>query len=91
MRRWGQVPEAKPDQWYLDTARKVYRPDIYRKAAEALIAEGTMKASDFPDFDKETGFKPKQTGFIDGIDYDGHTPNAYLDRFKIGLKGSETP
>src|SRR5690606_30203563 len=28
MRRWGQISEAKPDGWYQDIARKVYRPDI---------------------------------------------------------------
>src|SRR3546814_1269724 len=25
MRRWGQIPEAKADQWYFDTAKSVYR------------------------------------------------------------------
>ena len=87
MRRWGQIAEAKPDDWYVETARKVYRPDIYRTAAEDLIAEGEMSAADFPDFDSESGFKPKQTGFIDGVDYDGSKPNAYLEQFSIGLKG----
>ncbi len=91
MRRWGQIAEAKPDSWYIDMAKKIYRPDIYAKAAEELIAEGKMKASDFPAFATETGFKPPQTEFIDGITYDGHTPNAYLNKFKIGLKGTETP
>ena len=91
MRRWGQIAEAKSDDWYIETAKKVYRPDVYRKAAEALIADGEMEASDFPDFDSETGFKPKQTGFIDGIDYDGSQPNAYLEQLSIGLKGDDTP
>jgi len=91
MRRWGQIPEAKPDGWYMDMAKKVYRPDIYAKAAQALIAEGKMKPSDFPDFAKETGYKPPQTQFIDGITYDGHKPNAYLAKFKIGLKGNAKP
>ncbi len=31
MRRWGQIPEHKPDSWYMDVAKKVYRPDIYEK------------------------------------------------------------
>ncbi len=91
MRRWGQIPEAKSDAWYMETAKKVYRPDIYRKAAEALIADGEMAPSDFPDFATETGFKPKQAGFIDGVDYDGSKPNAYLEQFPIGLKGEQTP
>jgi nitrate/nitrite transport system substrate-binding protein len=87
MRRWGQIPEYRADSWYFETAKKVYRPDIYRLAAEALVAEGKMSASEFPAFDKETGFRPPQTEFIDGITFDGTKPNAYLDRFKIGLKG----
>jgi len=89
MRRWGQIPEQKTDSWYMDTAKSVYRPDIYRKAAEELIADGKMKPSDFPDFSKESGFRPPQTEFIDGITYDGKHPNAYLEKLKIGLKGDE--
>jgi len=87
MRRWGQISEPKSDQWFLDTAKKVYRPDIYRLAAESLIAEGKVKQTDFPDFASETGFKPEQTHFIDNITYDGMQPNVYLEKFKIGLKG----
>ena len=89
MRRWGQIAEQKPDSWYMDIAKKVYRPDIYRLAAQALIDEGKMSASDFPDFAKEDGFKPPQKEFIDGITYDGRTPNAYLEKFSIGLKGTD--
>ncbi len=87
MRRWGQISESKPDSWYMDMAKKVYRPDIYAVAAKALIAEGKAKAADFPDFDKESGFKPPQSEFIDGVTYDGTKPNAYLESFGIGLKG----
>ncbi len=39
MRRWGQIAEAKPDAWYDETAKSVYKPDIYKLATEALIAE----------------------------------------------------
>lgn len=92
MRRWGQIPEAKPDSWYMETARKVFRPDIYRLAAESLIAEGKLQATDFPDFDNEDGFRDTDaTTFIDGIAFDGRAPNAYLNQFPIGLKGDETP
>jgi len=90
MRRWGQIPDAKPDSWYMDIAKKVYRPDIYAAAAKELIAEGKVKAEDFPDFATETGFRPPQTEFIDGVTYDGTKPNDYLKKFKIGLKGEET-
>jgi nitrate/nitrite transport system substrate-binding protein len=89
MRRWGQIPDHKPDSWYMETARKVYRPDIYRAAAEELIADGVMKASDFPEFAKESGFKPPQKEFIDGVTYDGTKPNDYLEKFNIGLKGKD--
>jgi len=89
MRRWGQISEQKPDSWYFDMAKKVYRPDIYAKAAKELIAEGKMSASEFPDFGKEDGFRNPQTHFIDGITYDGKKPNDYLAKFPIGLKGKE--
>lgn len=89
MRRWGQLPEPKPDNWYADIAKKVYQPEIYRQAAEELIAEGKMKAIDFPDFAKETGYKAPDNKFIDGITYDGHKPNDYLKQFPIGLKGDQ--
>jgi nitrate/nitrite transport system substrate-binding protein len=89
MRRWGQIPTYKPDSWYMDIAKKVYRPDIYAIAAKELIKEGKMKASDFPNFAKETGFRPTQKEFIDNIPYDGTKPNAYLNSLKIGLKGKE--
>ena len=58
-------------------------------AAKALIAEGKAKASDFPEFESETGFKPPQTEFIDGHTYDGTQPNAYLENFPIGLKAKD--
>ena len=37
MRRWGQINEAKDDDWFAETAKKVYRPDIYLKAARSLV------------------------------------------------------
>jgi len=90
MRRWGQIPEHKPDSWYMEIAKKVYRPDIYRKAAEKLIAEGKISASEFPNFATESGFKPPQSEFIDGITYDGKKPNEYISKFSIGLKPKDT-
>jgi nitrate/nitrite transport system substrate-binding protein len=89
MRRWGQISETKPDSWYMDIAKKVYRPDIYALAAKELIAEGKIKASEFPDFSKETGFKAPQNTFIDNIEYDGTKPNAYINKFSIGLKAND--
>jgi nitrate/nitrite transport system substrate-binding protein len=85
MRRWGQIAEAKPDEWYDTTARQVYRPDIYLEAAKLLIDEGRARAADFP-FDTD-GYRPPTAEFIDAIEYDGRQPNAYLRKFPIGLKG----
>ncbi len=90
MRRWGQIAEAKPDDWYKDMAKKVYRPDIYQQAAAELIAEGKFSAADFPDFAAETGYRAPTNEFIDGIEYDGTQPNAYLAKFPIGLKAEDT-
>jgi nitrate/nitrite transport system substrate-binding protein len=91
MRRWGHITEHKPDSWYLETAQKAFRPDIYVAAAKELIADGVMKASDFPDLDNATFIKAAQAGPLDGIVFDGTKPNAYIDSFAIGLKGSAQP
>ncbi|KKL07413.1 hypothetical protein LCGC14_2586270, partial [marine sediment metagenome] len=74
MRRWGQIAEPKSDAWFMEMAKKVYRPDIYAIAAKELIAEGKVDAKDFPDFATETGYKAPQTEFIDNIVYDGTKP-----------------
>jgi nitrate/nitrite transport system substrate-binding protein len=87
MRRWGQIPETRSDAWYLETAKKVYRPDIYLRAAKLLLEEGKLKQPDVP---WETdGFKAPTKDFIDGIEYDAHKPNAYIDSLTIGLKGAQ--
>jgi len=91
MRRWGQIPEPKSDDWYMETAAKVYRADIYAEAARSLIADGTLSAEDFPDLDAENFTRPHQGELIDGVAFTPREPNAYIDSFEIGLKGSETP
>jgi nitrate/nitrite transport system substrate-binding protein len=87
MRRWGQIVEAKPDGWYDEVARQVYRPDIYRAAAKALVADGKAKDEDFPW--TTDGYKPPTTEFIDGLAYDGRKPNEYLAQLAIGLKANQ--
>ena len=87
MRRWGQIPEAKPDSWYFDVAKNVYRPDLYLEAAKLLIADGKAKKDDFPW--TSDGFRPPTAENIDGVSYDGRKPNAYIDSLKIGLKGNQ--
>jgi len=82
-RRWGQIPESKPDAWYLEMADKIFRCDLYRDAFAALVAEGKAKAEDLPADDWQA--HPAEA-FIDRIAFDPKQPNAYLARFAIGLK-----
>lgn len=84
MRRWGQIADDKSDAWYADTARSVYRPDIYLKAATALVEESKAAKSDFP-WDSD-GYKAPTADFIDGLVYDARKPNAYIDSMPLGLK-----
>jgi nitrate/nitrite transport system substrate-binding protein len=83
MRRWGQIIELKTDEWYFETAKKVYRPDIWLQAARELVKEGKLSESDIP---KTDGFREPTGDFIDGIVYDGRKPTEYLQRLKIGKK-----
>ncbi len=93
MRRWGQIEEDYPDDWYFDVAKKVYRPDVYKRAVEEILddvefeperfEDVSFTAADFPETD---GFKDATREFIDGLEYDGRKPNAYINSFKIGQK-----
>ena len=89
MRRWGQIAEPKSDEWFMDTAKSVYRPDIYLQAARMLVDDGMANEADFP-WDSD-GFKAPTPAedIIDGIAYDGRAPNAYLQSLPIGLKGDQ--
>jgi nitrate/nitrite transport system substrate-binding protein len=87
MRRWGQIPEAKNDQWFAETAKKVYRPDVYLKAAQLLVDEKKAKREDFPW--ATDGYRAPTREFIDGTEYDGRKPNDYLAKFAIGLRGEQ--
>ncbi|MGE9297372.1 MAG: CmpA/NrtA family ABC transporter substrate-binding protein [Puniceicoccales bacterium] len=84
MRRWGQITEPKPASWYLETAKKVYQPEIYLTAAKLLLEEGYIEESDVP-WDAD-GFKAPTDEFIDGVSYDGRDPIGYLNSHKIGNK-----
>ena len=87
MRRWGQIDEPKPDEWYHATAKQVYLPDVYLKAAQLLVDEGLLTRDEIP-WDSD-GYRPPTSDFIDGMVYDGRKPNAYIDGFAIGLKGQQ--
>jgi nitrate/nitrite transport system substrate-binding protein len=83
MRRWGQINESKDNDWYVETAKNVYLPDVWLKAANELLKEGYLTAEELPQTD---GFKKPTAEFIDDIEYDGKDPVGYLRKFKVGVK-----
>ena len=85
MRRWGQIANEQPDSWYEQTAKKIYRADLYRAAAEELIAAGSVDASILP---AAEAMAAGTSHFIDGIEFDAKQPNAYLTKLVIGLQGT---
>ncbi|MFT6178019.1 MAG: nitrate/nitrite transport system substrate-binding protein [Akkermansiaceae bacterium] len=87
MRRWGQISETKPKSWYLETAKEVYKPDVYLKAAKLLLQDGLIAEKDVPW--ESDGFKVATSDFIDGNTYDGKEPIKYINSFKIGNKDAE--
>lgn len=84
MRRWGQITEAKTAEWYAETVKDIYKPDIYLAAAKILLEEGKIEARDIP-WDTD-GYKTPTSDFIDGITYDGKDPVGYLNAHLIGNK-----
>ncbi|OOY24961.1 nitrate ABC transporter substrate-binding protein [Thioclava sediminum] len=87
MRRWGQIPESQSDDWYDEVAKSVYKPDIYLQAAQMLVDEGIADKADFP-WDTD-GYREPTSDIIDGVEYNGRTPNAYIDSLPIGLKSGQ--
>jgi nitrate/nitrite transport system substrate-binding protein len=87
MRRWGQITEPKPDSWYHATAKSVYLPAVYLRAAKILLAEELIAEGDVP-WDTD-GYKPATKDFIDGIEYDPMKPVGYLNSHQIGNKDPE--
>ena len=84
MRRWGQITEAKSADWYHETAKEVYQPEIYLEAAKMLLEEGHIEEGEIP---WETdGYKPATDEFIDGIAFDAKDPIGYLNAHSIGIK-----
>lgn len=84
MRRWGQIPEAKPTQWYDETAKSVYLPSVYLDAAKRLLADDLIAEEDVP-WDTD-GYRPPTSDFIDGIEYDGKKPIQYINSHALGNK-----
>lgn len=84
MRRWGQITEPKPAEWYHDVVRRVYRPEVYREAATLLMDEGLIEKDEVP-WDTD-GYKSATADFIDGVTFDPRDPIGYLNSHKIGNK-----
>lgn len=87
MRRWGQITEAKSDEWYIETAQSVFLADLFIDAAQSLVDDGLAPAGMFP-FGTD-GFRDVVDHAIDAIPFDGRQPNAYIDSLPIGLKGEQ--
>ena len=85
MRRWGQITEPKPAEWYKETAEKIYLPEVYREAAALLVKEGYLTGEEVPP-ESTSGYKQPTTDFIDGNPYDGRDPVGYINSFEIGNK-----
>ncbi len=89
MRRWGQITESKPASWYAETAKEIYKPEIYRQAAEMLISEGKIDTSEVPATGYD-GYREVTTDFIDGKAYNAKDPIGYINSFTIGNKDAES-
>lgn len=88
MRRWGQITESKPASWYEQTAKEIYQPAIYRKAAELLVSEGKLDPNEIPKPNYD-GYREVSSDFIDGNAYDARNPIGYINSFEIGNKEPE--
>ncbi|MEO0413814.1 MAG: CmpA/NrtA family ABC transporter substrate-binding protein, partial [Verrucomicrobiota bacterium] len=61
MIRWGQLTEQKPDAWFDEMAKKIYRPDVYMRAVEELLDDGVFEKDVFaPAYtaQEDGGYKP---------------------------------
>lgn len=85
MRRWGQIAEPKPAEWYHEVVRKVYQPHVYLEAAQMLVDEGLLDPRNVP-WDTD-GYKSATEEFIDGVRFDGRAPLDYLKSHQIGNQG----
>jgi nitrate/nitrite transport system substrate-binding protein len=88
MLRWGQIDQALD---LIKVSRGVYRPKLFREAAEALgwpAPKGEMKPEGVHDapwrLDDPAGtFELGADRFMDGRPFDPHDPIAYLEGFDI--------
>ena len=78
MRRWGQIAEAKADAWYAETAKSVYRPDIYLKAAQAAGRRGQGDEGRLPLRQRRLPARRPPTSST-ASPTTASKPNAYID------------
>jgi nitrate/nitrite transport system substrate-binding protein len=83
MKRWGQITENRPNEWYDTKIKEIYKPEIWKQAANLLLAEGYLQKEEIPETD---GYKPASSEFIDHLIYDGRKPVEYINSLKIGNK-----
>ena len=60
----------------------MYQPEVYRQAAEALIAEGKLKLPRLPRLCQRAGLSRPPGCIHRRPIYDGRHPNAYLQQFR---------
>ena len=87
MRRWGQIAEAQAGRVVSSRRRRrcIARTSICRPRS----CWSRRRKAKQEDFRGERRLSRADEGFIDGIEYDGRKPNAYLEKFAIGLKGQQ--
>ncbi len=88
MRRWGQIPDAKTDQWYAETAKKVYLPDVYLKAAQLLVAEKKARKRRLPMGERRLSRADHANSSM-GWNTTAASRMSTSPGFAIGLKGND--
>ena len=83
LHRWGQITESKSANWYHKTIKNIYRPDIWENAANLLVNEGYLKASELP---ITNGYKSITNDFIDEKTNNPNDFVGYINSFSIGNK-----
>ena len=90
MRRWGQIAEAQPDSWYDETAKSVYKPEIYLEAAaQMLVDEGHRRRGRLPlGHRRLQGARPPSSSTASNTTAASPTPTS--PKLPIGLKDGQT-
>ena len=88
MRRWGQIPEAQAGRVVpRDREEGVSPRCVSRRPRSCSSPRRQGERGDFALATRRLRAPTKE--FIDGIEYDGRKPNAYIEKLAIGLKGQQ--